>query len=677
MSSRSAIGNASSNAVIASTAPSGPARGPSQDSRSAIALAAEQHRLALLAAGHQHQHRVGLAEAAEVPEVAVLAIRIVRVVVAHALGGGRQDDDRVAARHAHQLARRRANSAGLIINASAMQRAASPCARPQAVAVQQQHADAHEFEDFDERGFVLFGFVVTQRRAAMRPRSASASRASAESARSAEPARPKPPRNPRHQSTRASARRSTGRSSSGSSSSNPRSGSSSCARVARYSCVERAVGRQVDRVGFDFEARQPVRAATVAAGAEIAGQRAVQFGGVDAQLQRSSSLVTASCGGNSGRSTASAIAGGKGTILASTPRREAWRGAAGRPTLPVPTGERQTKARMATPQAPGHTPSVRVMRRALPWPDAVAGVPVGMPAHARRGLRRAARVLLPGHRQRAAGSRRTPSTRCCRIATASSGSATQGGLHRYDGYAFRVFQHRPNDAGTLPDSFVTGARAGRRRPPVGRHQHALRGANSTPPSAASSASRWPTAAARAATWCRRCCSSPARACGWAPAPASNCSTRPRASAATCSPSPARPGNHPRTGALAIAQGALWAATDEGLYRIDPREADDLEDRGRDRGLCLDARSHRAAVDRRHRRALSPRRQRHRAAARMAGAGCHGSFRCGPSRPTPGPPVAGALAPGPGALRSGHRRPPSTSATTPNCRPACPSKASPR
>lgn len=33
--------------------------------------------------------------------------------------------------------------------------------------------------------------------------------------------------------------------------------------------------------------------------------------------------------------------------------------------------------------------------------------------------------------------------------------ATQGGLHRYDGYEFQRFQHRPGDPDTLPQSFVT------------------------------------------------------------------------------------------------------------------------------------------------------------------------------------------------------------------------------
>src|SRR5688572_30625699 len=33
--------------------------------------------------------------------------------------------------------------------------------------------------------------------------------------------------------------------------------------------------------------------------------------------------------------------------------------------------------------------------------------------------------------------------------------ATQGGLHRYDGYRFVLFQHSPDDPESIPDSFVT------------------------------------------------------------------------------------------------------------------------------------------------------------------------------------------------------------------------------
>jgi diguanylate cyclase (GGDEF)-like protein/PAS domain S-box-containing protein len=38
--------------------------------------------------------------------------------------------------------------------------------------------------------------------------------------------------------------------------------------------------------------------------------------------------------------------------------------------------------------------------------------------------------------------------------------ATQGGLHRYDGYGFTLFQHEPADPGSLPESFVTALALG-------------------------------------------------------------------------------------------------------------------------------------------------------------------------------------------------------------------------
>ena len=68
-----------------------------------VAVAAEQQGLAVLPARHQHQHRLGLGETAQVPEVAVLAVGIVGVVAAHAFGRGRQDEDGVLVRHAHEL----------------------------------------------------------------------------------------------------------------------------------------------------------------------------------------------------------------------------------------------------------------------------------------------------------------------------------------------------------------------------------------------------------------------------------------------------------------------------------------------------------------------------------------------------------------------------------------------
>ena len=68
-----------------------------------VAFTAEKQHFAMGAARHQHQHRLGLGETAEVPEVAVLPIGIVRVVAAHAFRRGRQDEDGVLVGHAHQL----------------------------------------------------------------------------------------------------------------------------------------------------------------------------------------------------------------------------------------------------------------------------------------------------------------------------------------------------------------------------------------------------------------------------------------------------------------------------------------------------------------------------------------------------------------------------------------------
>ena len=69
-----------------------------------IAFAAEQDDFAGLAARDQGQHRLRLVEAGQVVEVAVLPVRIMRVVVADALGRRRQDGDGVATDDAHQLA---------------------------------------------------------------------------------------------------------------------------------------------------------------------------------------------------------------------------------------------------------------------------------------------------------------------------------------------------------------------------------------------------------------------------------------------------------------------------------------------------------------------------------------------------------------------------------------------
>jgi hypothetical protein len=67
-------------------------------------LAHEQEILGVRAARHQHRHGIGLGKAAQVIELAVLAIGVLDVAVAVAHRCRRQHGDRVLADHAHELA---------------------------------------------------------------------------------------------------------------------------------------------------------------------------------------------------------------------------------------------------------------------------------------------------------------------------------------------------------------------------------------------------------------------------------------------------------------------------------------------------------------------------------------------------------------------------------------------
>ncbi|MCY1397965.1 hypothetical protein D9M71_129890 [compost metagenome] len=67
-----------------------------------IALAAEQHVLAMLAAGDQGHHRFRLGEAGEVLEVAVLAVNVLDIAVADVHRRRRQDGDAVGLHLLHQ-----------------------------------------------------------------------------------------------------------------------------------------------------------------------------------------------------------------------------------------------------------------------------------------------------------------------------------------------------------------------------------------------------------------------------------------------------------------------------------------------------------------------------------------------------------------------------------------------
>jgi hypothetical protein len=70
---------------------------------SRIAFPDEEHVLTLLASGHEHGYGVGFVESREIVEVAVLAERVLDVTVAVSHRGRRQNHDRIAARHAHEL----------------------------------------------------------------------------------------------------------------------------------------------------------------------------------------------------------------------------------------------------------------------------------------------------------------------------------------------------------------------------------------------------------------------------------------------------------------------------------------------------------------------------------------------------------------------------------------------
>ena len=59
------------------------------DLHGAVAFTTEQHVLAMLTAGQQDQHRLGLRKAGEIPEITVLSVGVFHIPVTGALRGGR------------------------------------------------------------------------------------------------------------------------------------------------------------------------------------------------------------------------------------------------------------------------------------------------------------------------------------------------------------------------------------------------------------------------------------------------------------------------------------------------------------------------------------------------------------------------------------------------------------
>ena len=73
------------------------------DFHGTIALAAEQHILAMLAAGQQHHNRFRFGKAGEVPEIAVLPVGVFHIPITGAFRGSRQDGNAVGPHDAHQF----------------------------------------------------------------------------------------------------------------------------------------------------------------------------------------------------------------------------------------------------------------------------------------------------------------------------------------------------------------------------------------------------------------------------------------------------------------------------------------------------------------------------------------------------------------------------------------------
>src|SRR5690606_34532863 len=185
------------------------------------------------APGHQHQHRVRLREAAEVPEIRVLAVRVMGVVAAHALRRGRQHQDGVVAGHAHELAaparKLRDGDTGDRAHQLKLRRwrgpsTQSPCSSRVATRTNSSSSES-------EASSSSSSSMSWTRAPASLPRSCRASLPSSDSGGLAPAARPKAPRKPRHQSNRACARWRTPASSSASSSWNANAPSSSWATL--------------------------------------------------------------------------------------------------------------------------------------------------------------------------------------------------------------------------------------------------------------------------------------------------------------------------------------------------------------------------------------------------------------------------------------------------------------
>ena len=120
----------------------------------AVALTAKQNLLAVFAPRNQREHGFGLAETGEIVKIAVLPVRIMRVVVAHALDRRRYDADGIIADDAHQLPAAVSVFPGFDHAVWSVQCGAGIRWRVH-LGVQQQCANAKKFDHVGQGGFVV------------------------------------------------------------------------------------------------------------------------------------------------------------------------------------------------------------------------------------------------------------------------------------------------------------------------------------------------------------------------------------------------------------------------------------------------------------------------------------------------------------------------------------------
>src|SRR5579883_1995223 len=307
--------------------------------------------------------------------------------------------------------------------------------------IQQQYADAHEFEHLGERRFVVLVAIIQLRR---RDRIEVVQdfpaflRQTAPPAESSQPQTAQEAAAPFHQRIAAFGQR-------------PR-----CIRQQRFETefrigqlqaalriefrqqrVSRIVGMRI--IAFQLQRGQERACAGIAAAAQIAGERAVQFGCAGSQPQRSQRGSEVGMGDRLRHDGSLPLAAGP----FASPLWLHWR-----------LGPRRHAVGNKVARVHGGILSMSFFARPSPkrllrLPLALALLLCALAAHAWQ------RDFFFRHLDSRDGLAQNSVSAILQDSHGYIWLATQGGLHRYDGYTLRRFQHDPARADSLPDNLVT------------------------------------------------------------------------------------------------------------------------------------------------------------------------------------------------------------------------------